>query len=807
MNRLSLFVLLLLSGLGLQAQTTLSTITIATDPPGANFTVDGQVFNQAVTFVWPVGSTHIVAFMTDHVQPGQTPTVCQTSSQGDTQWCLQQWADNLGILQPKNDPVQTVTADPTVTSLTAKVNLFYRVMLNFFAGPGSNIPPTCGAPGAIPAGVFRPGVVFVSNQCFWASTNIFVQSGDTVALNAFPYPGFAFVGWTSNLAPTNAYLTNMTVNGPVILVPHFSPAKRVTFLTSPLQLEVVVDHVDIPTRRIANLCEHPEPVNPLTGFPPLCVGDFDFAPLSQHFIGGLSPQRDAIGQWWIFDHFSDGISQNGIYTTDTNVSQSQTITATFVRGAQVGFFTTPPGMKLTVDGRQNWPSYDFVWGMNTSHQVAAAANQFDAKGRQYVFQSWSNAGAASQSFTIDQNAINTGVRMTAAYNILSRVVVQSTPPGLSVQVDGATCQTPCNVDRTNGSQVHVTAPSSISMGTGSRLDFTGWSDGGASDHIVTVSQDYASVNANYKASYQLNAASDPANGVTFKFSPTSSDMFYGQNTQVTVTAQPATGFKFRRWGGALSGTYPSGALTMAAPMSVIAHMDKIPFIAPAGVQNAAGQTPGSSVASGSVIAIFGQSLSPSLEVGPVNPLSQSVAGISVTIDKEVMLPLLFVSSGQINAQVPSEMPAGKHTIQIQSLGEPEVDGTLTIVRNAPGLFTQTLQSQEYAVAFHSDGTLVTPTSPAKGGETIALLGTGFGPYKGVVIDGFFPPDPPPALMDAVIVSFGNQFPSTTWAGAAPGYTGLVLVKFQVPKGSPSGGAPASVSVNGVKSNTVTVPVQ
>jgi len=565
--------------------------------------------------------------------------------------------------------------------------------------------------------------------------------------------------------------------------------------------------VDVPTRRIPNLCEHPEPVNPLTGFPPLCVGDFDFAPLSQHTIGGLSPQRDAVGNWWIFDHFSDGIAQNGIYTTGTNVSQSETVTAFFVRGAQVGFFTTPPGMKLTIDGRQNWPSYDFVWGLNTSHQVSAAANQFDAKGRQYAFQGWSNSGSASQSFTIDQTAINNGMRLTAAYNILNRVVVQSTPPGLSVQVDGATCQTPCNIDRTSGSQLHVTAPSTISMGTGSRLDFTGWSDGGGSDHMFTVSQDYTVLSANYKASYRLSATSDPANGVNFKFSPQSSDMFYAQNSNVTVTAQPAAGFKFRRWGGALTGTYPSGAVSMVAPQSVIAHMDKIPFIAPAGVRNAAGETPSTSVAAGSVIAIFGQSLSPSLEVGPVNPLSQSVGGISVTVDNDMMLPLLFVSSGQINAQLPLELPAGNHTIQIQALGEPEVTGTLTVARNAPGLFTQNLNSQEYAVAFHSDGSLVTPTSPAKGGETIALLGTGFGPYKGVVIDGFFPPDPPPALTDAVIVSVGNQFPHTIWAGAAPGYTGLVLVKFQLPNGLPSGSVAASVSVNGVKSNTVNVAVQ
>jgi uncharacterized protein (TIGR03437 family) len=740
-----------------------------------------------------------VVFITDTVLPGQTPVSCQTSLQRDTQFCLKQWVDNLGDLQPKTDLVQTVTADPSITSLTAQVLLAYRVMLDFFAGPGLNTPPTCGAPGAIPAGQFRPGIVFVNTQCYWASANIFVQAGNAIPLNAFPYPGFAFLGWTSSLEPISSYLTSIIVNSPVILAPHFTPAKRVTFLTSPLQLDVVVDNVTVTTRRIPNLCENPEPVNPLTGFPPLCVGDFDFAPGSSHTIAGLSPQRDAVGKWWVFDHFSDGIPENGQYVTGNNVSDPDTVTAFFVPGAQVALSTWPTGLKLNIDGRDNWPSYNFVWGMNTNHTVAAAENQFDAKGRQYTFQNWSNSGPASQTFTIDQNTVNNGMRLTANYNVLSRVVVESAPPGLTLQVDGATCK--------NGVQLHVTAPTTIAQGNAARLDFTGWSDGGASDHMFTVNQDYTTLTASYQASYQLSAASSPANGVNFHFSPSSSDMFYPQNTQVTVTAQPMPGFKFRRWDGALSGTYPVGSLTMAAPERVVALMDRIPYIAPAGVQNAAGTTPSTSVAPGSIVTIFGQSLAPDNEVGPVNPLSQSVAGVSVTVDETMLLPLVMVSPGQINAQLPWELPAGNHTIQIHSLGQPDVSGTFVAARNAPGLFTHTIGSQQFAIAFHQDGSLVTPTSPAKAGETVALLGTGFGPFQGNVLDGFFPPNPPPALADSVVIAVGNQFPATVSAVAAPGYTGMVLAKFQVPSGLPSGTVPVSVSVNGVKSNSVALAVE
>src|SRR5580693_932587 len=406
MNRLFLVVLLSAAAMGLQAQVTLSTMTISVSPSGANFTVDGQLYNQAATFTWPAGSKHLVVFITDPPLPGQTAgTLVQTSLQRDVQYLFKGWVDNLTLSQPTLDPVQTVTADPSITSLTATVTVAYRLQLNFFSAPGSVIPPTCGAPGAIPAGQFRPGVIFIANQCFWASANIFVQAGGTVALNAFPYPGFVFLDWVSNLSPTNAYLSSIVMNGPVILTPQFSPAKRVTFLTSPLQLEVTIDHTTVPTRADPNFCNTPQPVDPETGFPPLCFGDFDFGPGSSHIIAGLSPQRDKTGNWWVFDHWSDGVAQNGTYVTNSNVSDPDTVTAFFVRGAQVGFLTTPTGLQLSIDGRVNWPSYNFVWPQNSTHQVSAAATQFDSSGRQYTFQGWSNSGSASQNVTVDQNAV------------------------------------------------------------------------------------------------------------------------------------------------------------------------------------------------------------------------------------------------------------------------------------------------------------------------------------------------------------------------------------------------------------------
>jgi uncharacterized protein (TIGR03437 family) len=775
--------------------------------------VDGTVYSQAATLVWPAGSKHLVVFITDPPLPGQTTTTnVQTSTDGSTQYVLNGWADNLGFLTPKTDPVQTVTADPKVSSLTANVQVSFRVQLAFFASTDGTLPSTCGAPGAIPAGIFRPGVVFLNNTCYWASANVFVPANSPLILNAFPYPGFVFVGWAMNTAAPSIYLTNLTVTAPMTIAPQFSPGKRVHFLTNPLGMNVVVDHTSAPTRTTTDVtgpCPFTEqqPIFSQLGFPSVCFGDFDFLPGSTHVISGVSPQTDAYGNYWVFSKWSNGTGPNAIYTVDNNTATPDTLVATFVPGAHVGFLTNPTGLKLAIDGRQNWPGYNFIWGQGETHTVAAAATQTDSKGRKYTFQSWSNAGASSQTVTVDQSAVSNGLLLTATYSVLSRVVVQSSPTGMTVQVDGTSCQTPCNVDRPTGAQIRVTAQTQVGMGPSARLDFASWSDGGASDHTFAVNGDYSVITANYLNSYQLSAISDPGNGVTFQFSPSSSDLFYAEGTQVSVTANPNNGFKFRRWNGDLTGTYPSGIVTMSTPRNVIAMMDTVPYIAPTGVTNAVGNTPSSTVAPGSLISISGQNLSPSTDVGRVNPLAQAIDGVTVTVSDRV-LPLLYVSPQQINAQVLSDLPDGDYTLQVHSPGQPDVSANFTVARNSPGLFGQSMNSQTYAIATHADGTPITPASPAQAGETISLLGTGFGPYTTPVIDGFFPPNPPPALVDSVSVSAGGQTAAPVWTGAAPGFAGITLTTFQIPATMAGGGTvQVTVSVNGATSNAVMLPIQ
>lgn len=810
MNRLSILCLLSLSGLCLQGQTT-SPTTISTNPPGASFQVDGTTYSRTVTFSWPTGSQHLLVFLTDPPLAGGTTNAFQTD--GSTQYAFTGWLDSTKLLQPTAVPIQEVTANPAITSYTAQVTVFYLITLNYFTSANSTdspFPPTCGAPGAIPPGQTRPGVIYVGSQCYWSSASFFVAANTQEILNAYPYPGFAFTGWSINGATAKPFLTSVVANTPLNISPIFVSAKRVSFLTAPPGLQVLVDHTPVPTRTIADVPNCPDnetlPVTAQLGFPALCFGDFDFAPGSTHYLSGVTPQQDNTGNWWVFSSWSNGLAQNSLFTVDNNPLTPLTLTADYVQGAQVAFVTSPTALQLTVDGVSTFKSYNFIWGVGTTHQVTAPASQTAPNGRVFTFVNWSNQTAPSQTLTVSQSMVSSGYRLTANFSELSRVVVQSVPSGVTLQVDGANCVTPCNVDRPSGATFQVSAPTQLPMGQGTRLDFGSWTDGGASSHVITVSQNYAVTTAIYTTMYQLSATSNPGNGSSFAVSPSSSDMFYPQGTQVAVTATPNPGFKFGHWSGALTGSYPSGAVTMAAPISVVAQMITVPYIAPAGILNGVGQTPSTSVAPGSVISIFGQSLASVVQVGPVNPLAQSIAGTTVTIN-DTILPLLFVSPQQINAQLPSSLTDGTYTLNVQNAGQPEITGTLTVARNAPGLFSSVANSIAYAMAFHADGSLITTSSPAAAGETISFLGTGFGPYQTPVFDGFFPPNPLPVVADSVVLSVGGLNPTST-STAAPGFTGLTTTQFQVPTGLASGtSVPLLVTINGIDSNTVMLPIQ
>jgi uncharacterized protein (TIGR03437 family) len=816
----SLAVIGLLASAGAWAQG-VSQITVGMTQPGAAFLVDGVTYSSTQVFNWPTGSKHTLQFLYSIDPNTGLQQGFQGANSGTVEYFFTGWVDSTGALSQNGASIISITASPSLTSMIGNVTLEYEVTVTFYDSPGA---ATCnGAPGDAPTDGWRYGIVFVDNVCVTTSTALYLTPGNHT-FNAFAFPGFSFVNWyIDGNAPNGAFLS-YNVTHAVTVVPNFQPAKRVSFRTNPPNLNLIVDHTLI----------NPQPglpVNPLpsvnfsasctpnyaaipggapAGFTPLCTGDFDFLPGSAHQIGAPQSQQDNRGNWWVFSNFSDGVPNGGTYVTPNNVGTPDDVTATFVPGAYVIFMTNPPGLSLSVDGRTNWQGYSFVWGQGETHTVSAPATNTDSQGRQYQFVGWSNKGAASQTVLVPSDGSQ--VTLTATYQMLGQIQVTTNPPGLAVNVNGAPCPMPCVLNQLAGSQVQVTAPASIPYTQLSRYEFDSWAgsagSGTSNSLSLTFTTGSAAITASYHTSWELLTASNPANQAQFKFNPPSPDGFFADGTQVSITVVPNAGYKFTAWGGDLAGVFTTSYLTMNAPHSVTAVLATAPYIAPAGVVNAASNMPGP-IGPGSIMSIYGQNLAPSLVVGPVSPLAQTLGGLTVTVGN-YLLPLLFVSPQQINAQVPVELADGNYTVAVHIPGQPDVSANFTVQRDSPGVFTQSNpQGMPLVLALHADGTPVTPDSPARRHETISIFGTGFGPYSQTPVDGFLVPMGSVwPLADTATIVAGNLTLTPSWAGAAQGMVGTGVVQLNIDDTVPTATTlNMQLSVNGVSSNAVQLPVQ
>jgi uncharacterized protein (TIGR03437 family) len=730
-----------------------SATTITPVPDGANFTVDGTNYTHTVTVMWPQGSAHYL-----YAQPEQDSTIYHTKY-SFINWT---WAGGSIAQNPA-----VVTADPTIKTYQAQFSVQYGLNLMFN-------PCTVGP-------CASPGFVSVNGTNFTTSQETYVAAGSTAILQAFPNPGYVFAGWVSASGQTiQGFQTSVPMNAPVSITALFEPVETVNLTTLPAGLNVFADRTSVPT--------------------PSSIG---WGLNTVHTLGVISPQLDLQGNWWVFNSWSDGGAMTHAYTV-TQIMPT-TVTATFAPGVAVELMTNPQGLNLTVDNRSNWTSYTFLWGVGETHAVQAPASQTDNKGRIWNFSSWSNSGTQTQNVTVPQSAVGTGMRLVANYTQVGHLTVTSGLAGLSVMVNGSACALPCDVLQPLGTQITVSAPASVPLAQGSRQDFAGWSNGAAGDLVVSLGQDPLTVAAIYRQMNYLAVATAPNGAASWNLQPASADGFYDAQTSVAVNVNPLPGFRFRSWNGDLSGSSPSGMVAMNAPRAVQAMFDKVPYIAPTGVSNGAGSTPQSGVAPGSVVSIFGANLANSVAVGPSNPMAQTLGDTTVRLGDR-LLPLFFVSSTQVNFQLPADLQPGTQSVVVSTQGQPDAQASFQVVQNAPGLFPLALNGQTFAVASHADGTPVTPAAPAQAGETVTVFGTGFGPTSPARPFGFaIPASPVYAVTDGVTVQIGAASVTAT-AFAAAGTVGVDGVQFVVD--GPSGSnAAITVTVNGQVSNSVLLPIQ
>ena len=214
------------------------------------------------------------------------------------------------------------------------------------------------------------------------------------------------------------------------------------------------------------------------------------------------------------------------------------------------------------------------------------------------------------------------------------------------------------------------------------------------------------------------------------------------------------------------------------------------------------------VAPGTIVSIFGSNLSRNTTTASALPLPVSLDGTSVTVGNQV-IPLFFVSPGQINAQLPFNLQSGSALLTVKNGGGLSGNFTFVVTNTSPAVFTATTDGKSAAIAVHSDYSLVqsSPRESARSGEAIFIYCTGLGAVDKTIAAGSAGPSNPLAnTSQKTTVSMGGRQAQVLYAGLAPGFAGLYQINFIVPP-ELGGDVKTIVSVGNALSSPVTINVR
>lgn len=211
------------------------------------------------------------------------------------------------------------------------------------------------------------------------------------------------------------------------------------------------------------------------------------------------------------------------------------------------------------------------------------------------------------------------------------------------------------------------------------------------------------------------------------------------------------------------------------------------------------------VAPGGLISIFGANLvkvATGLSGWAGRVLPSTLNGTSVTIGGK-NAAILYVGPGQINAQVPVDVPAGQQAVVVKNTVGPSSSFNVTVAAAAPAIFF----APTAAVLKNADFSLVGAANPARAGDVILVYCTGLGATSATQPTGTLVP--PTVISNTAIpvtATMGGKPATVAYAIASPGFAGLYQVALTVPTGL-SGSSAIVLTQGGVNSNSVAIPVR
>ncbi len=208
------------------------------------------------------------------------------------------------------------------------------------------------------------------------------------------------------------------------------------------------------------------------------------------------------------------------------------------------------------------------------------------------------------------------------------------------------------------------------------------------------------------------------------------------------------------------------------------------------------------------------------------PLPTTLNGVSVRVNG-ILAPLLYVGVGsrfgsngafQINYQLPFETAPGIAFVEVLYNGVAVTNEFLTVLANAPGLFSFTGDGAGQAAVLNQDYQPNGAARPEARGRVIQIYATGTGAalldnatrLTALPATGTAPPGDGSKLYVTNFtptVTIGGVAATVEFSGLAPGFVGLWQINARLPANAPTGNAvPLVIGANGRNSNQTTVAV-
>ena len=283
------------------------------------------------------------------------------------------------------------------------------------------------------------------------------------------------------------------------------------------------------------------------------------------------------------------------------------------------------------------------------------------------------------------------------------------------------------------------------------------------------------------------------------------------NGLVTVTANSASLQPGGYQGSVTIVTNAANGASLNVPVSFLATQQSGPLIGFGGVVDNVGRAP---VAPGDIAVAYGAAFTANAAMNAsAVPLPTNLGGTQVLVNGAAV-PLYFTSIGQIDFQMPYEIPPGLATVQVVNNGTAGNTVSVTVAARYPDILEQG-NGAPVIVDFNTGKVLGAGVS-ASPGDTLVIYAIGLGQTTPAAVTGAAPTASPlEVILPPASVMLGGGFFQTEqivpeFIGLAPGYAGLYQINFTIPSNFvPPTGNQVSLSINvqGTATPPVTISIQ